>query len=102
MSNANMTQHQHYQQAKAAREGEKLAKMAKENGLFTKQDVHNIIASAMVEFLNHMIYTSPKVFEIGNGYGGREVQVQLNDFISTNKLDAHETDHQWASRIEKD
>ena len=96
-----MSQHQHYQQAKAAREGEKLARMAKENGLFTKQNVHHLIASAMVEFLNILIFRSPKAIEVGNSLGGRHVQEQLTEFILANHLDAHDTIDDWAEMIKK-
>lgn len=93
-----MNQQDLYQQAKAERDAERLAAEAKAKGLFTKQDVHDIVASAVSDFMNMLMAADP--FVVGTGSYGNELNSIGYQFQITRNIVPDEIDvYYWHDRI---
>lgn len=96
-----MNQQEQYRLAKEAREGEKFAQMAKDRGYFSKQEVHNICAACLVDFLQQLT-TSPCPIIVGQNEDTYQLNRLVDKFQESRMLDPNAIDpNTWADEIKK-
>jgi hypothetical protein len=97
-----MSQQALYQKVKAERMAEEEAARRKELGLFTKQEVHNLVASALVDILNTLT-NLPDPIIVGYGEDSYPLMHQVEKFQSSRNLYPIQIDPStWAAEIKKD
>lgn len=96
-----MNQQAQYRLIKETREGEKIAKFAKENGYFTKQEVHNLIGSALADFISTLI-SLPNDIVVGSSASDRPLIDVVSEWENNRKLDMTEVFRDtWQDIIKK-